>query len=119
MYITKSSFYSELGKKGYTDKDIDHLFERVKESDPETRKWIINWLQDGIYPSAAVEGITVEFLTEKLLFTPMNAFLIMDWLKHDPVEAKYYLTHPDISILPVGDAPVQANLIFETHKPKD
>ena len=38
-----------------------------------------------------IEGITVEYLVKNYGLKPVNAFIVIDWLKTDPQAAKYFM----------------------------
>lgn len=99
--ITYREFKSFLRKANYySDKEIRHLFNSVKQLDKETKGWVIDWINTGEYPSKEVEQVTVRVLVEDFGYKPIAAFIAIDWLKQDPQAAKYFMvkiakTDPD------------------------
>ena len=89
--ITYKAFGAFMIKNGYTEKEIKHLFATVKAMDKETRKWFIDWFEGKGFPNKQVEGITVEYLVKNYGLKPVNAFIVIDWLKTDPQAAKYFM----------------------------
>ncbi|MBR6777612.1 MAG: hypothetical protein IKM27_07685 [Clostridia bacterium] len=90
--LTFRDFKSHLEKDNfYTEKEIRHLFNAVKQMDKETKGWVINWFFTGEYPSKEVEQVTVRALVEEFGYKPLNAFIAIDWLKQDPAAAKYFM----------------------------
>lgn len=90
--ITYTQFKKHLEREGfYSAREILHLFHAVKQMDKESRGWVIAWFEDGTYPEKAVEQITVRELVEDFGYKPLNAFIAIDWLKHDPQAAKYFI----------------------------
>lgn len=90
--ITYRQFKSYLeNEKFYTSREIRHLFNSVKQMDKESRGWVIDWIESGKFPAKAVEQITVEELVKDFGYKPINAFIAIDWLKHDPDAAKYFI----------------------------
>ena len=90
--ITFKEFNALLKKENfYSDREIRHLFNAIRQTDKETRKWIIDWFFTGEYPTKVVEQITVRELIDEFGFKPINAFITIDWLKHDPEAAKYFI----------------------------
>ena len=90
--ISYREFKSFLKKSNYyTDREIRHLFNSVKQFDKETKIWLIDWFNTGDYPSKEVEQVTVRTLVEDFGYKPIAAFIAIDWLKQDPQAAKYFL----------------------------
>ena len=95
--ITFKEFNALLKKENfYSDREIRHLFNAIRQTDKETRKWIIDWFFTGEYPAKVVEQITVRELIDEFGFKPINAFITIDWLKHDPEAAKYFIMRAPI-----------------------
>ena len=91
MRLTYREFERFLLKDGYTAQEARHLFNTVKKMDKESRKWVIHWFKEGTYPKEPVEGITAERLVKEFQYKPLNAFIILNWLKEDPKAAKYFV----------------------------
>lgn len=103
MKVTYKEFESYLKKDGYSAGEIDHLFHAVKAMDRESRMWVLRWFVNGTLPDIEVEGVTAGFLIEKCGYKPLNAFIVLDWLKSDPQAAKYFILKIPSTIAP-GDA---------------
>lgn len=91
MKMTYGEFENILLNDEYSIKEIRHLFNAVKEMDKQSRLWVIKWILFGEYPVDEIEGITAQQLVDEMGFKPMNAFIILDWLKTEPDTAKYFL----------------------------
>ena len=86
-------FCAWLRACGYTDMEIVRLYDRIRDLDADIQGWVADWIGGKGYPQERIEGVTVAELTEKLKLKPMNAFIIMNWLRKNPDEAKYALLH--------------------------
>ena len=91
--------YTEFVKKMLESEDYEEsrlkvMFHALSQMDAESRGWFIKCMLFGTYPQKKVEGFTVESLMEKFSYTKVQAFLVFDWLKHEPEQAKYYLFSP-------------------------
>ncbi|MCD7824130.1 MAG: hypothetical protein LUG86_08990 [Oscillospiraceae bacterium] len=86
-------FYNTLKMSdfGYTDEDIRTLFRSVREMDDESRGWVISWINGKGLPKATVEGVTAKYLVDEVKMQPVNALIALDWLKHEPETAKFYI----------------------------
>ena len=89
--VTFRKFYARLKAGDYTDMEIAHLYQRIRDLDVDIQGWVADWVADKGYPEDCIEGVTVRDLTEKLGMKPMNAFITMNWLRNNPEEAKYSL----------------------------
>jgi len=84
--------FTEMFKHDYTSEQLKYLFGKLRTMDPQLRRDFLKWIFTGNYPETEIENVTVPLLVEKAGFKPINAFLIMDWLKKEPQTAKYMLT---------------------------
>lgn len=91
MKMTFREFENILLNDDYSVKEIRHLFNAVKKMDKESRLWVIRWILFGEYPTEEIEGVTAQMLVDDLGFKPVNAFIVLDWLKTDPDTAKYFI----------------------------
>ena len=103
MRISFKEFHRFLSEDDYTDKEIRHLFHAVKAMDQESRRWVLRWFNQGSYPDQEIEGVTAKYLVETCGYRPLNALIILDWLKADPQAAKYYVLKIPSTISP-GEA---------------
>lgn len=91
MKLTFRDFENVLLNDDYSIREIRHLFNAVKKMGKESRQWVMKWILSGEYPADEIEGVTARMLVEELDFKPMNALIILDWLKTEPDTAKYYI----------------------------
>ena len=103
MRISFKEFHRFLSEDDYTDKEIRHLFHAVKAMDKESRRWVLRWFNQGSYPDQEIEGVTAKYLVETCGYRPLNALIILDWLKADPQAAKYFVLKIP-STIPPGEA---------------
>lgn len=106
MKVTYKAFKRYLEMNGYSQNEIEHLFHAIKSMDRESRKWVLRWFNNGILPEEEVEGVTASYLIEKCGYKPLNAFIVLDWLKTDPQAAKYFVLRIPSTISPsdtIGD----------------
>ena len=103
MRIAFKEFHRFLSEDDYTDKEIRHLFHAVKAMDQESRRWVLRWFNQGSYPDQEIEGVTAKYLVETCGYRPLNALIILDWLKADPQAAKYFVLKIP-STIPPGEA---------------
>ena len=91
MRVTYRDFCAVFSQEGYTFSEVRHLFTALQSMDRQSRKWFIDWFFNGTLPGEVVEGVTAEYLIDKLKCKPLNAFIILNWLKEDPETAKYFV----------------------------
>lgn len=103
MRISFKEFHRFLSEDDYTDREIRHLFHAVKAMDQESRRWVLRWFNQGSYPDQEIEGVTAKYLVETCGYRPLNALIILDWLKADPQAAKYFVLKIP-STIPPGEA---------------
>ncbi len=93
--ISYNDFNEVFTQNGYSKFEVRNLFSAIKSMDKETRAWVIKWFWRGELPQKEIEGVNAKYLIEQYGLKPINAFIILDWLKSDPQTAKYYLyKHP-------------------------
>lgn len=63
---------------------------KVRKLAPEILKAIKDW-SDGAVPEISVNGVSYAELTEIEDLKPIQAFLMLDWLKRDPVAAMRFM----------------------------
>lgn len=100
MKITFREFRDFLFEAGCSEAEVCHLYGAVRSMDPESRGWVIRWFCTGELPDAEVEGVTAGYLVEKCGYKPLNAFIVLDWLKADPQAAKYFVLKLPSTISP-------------------
>ena len=83
MY-SKDLLLGVLRKYGYPDHMINCTIERLNNMEPEIKQLFDHWLHDGSVPNDNVCGYTYsELIGQKYRFTPINAFLTLNWLLVD------------------------------------
>lgn len=100
MKITFKQFRSSLLDLGYSGAEIRHLYKAIKNMDSESRRWVIRWFCADELPDIEIEGITAGDLVNKSGYQPLNALIVLDWLKTDPQTAKYFLLKSPGAISP-------------------
>lgn len=100
--------YSEFVKRMLEGEDIEEtrlkvMFQALSQMDSESRGWFIKCMLFGTYPQKEVEGYTVKDLMEKFSYTKVQAFLVFDWLKHEPEQATYFLFSPAQADEPISE----------------
>ena len=60
----------------------------IRKMDPGLKKAFGKWYKSGIIPKEYIEGITFDMLVNSFQMNGFNAFLTLDWLKREPLEAK-------------------------------
>lgn len=100
MKITFKEFRSFFLKEGCSETELRQLYRAVRTLDGESRRWVIRWFCTGELPGDEIEGVTAEYLIDKCGYKPLNAFIILDWLKAEPREAKYFMTKIPVTISP-------------------
>lgn len=100
MKITFREFRSFLTEEGCSEAEIRQLYRTVKSMDAESRGWVIRWFCTSELPEDEIEGVTARDLIDKFGYKPLNAFIVLDWLKTDPQEAKYFMMKIPSTISP-------------------
>lgn len=121
MKITFKEFHNFLCENGCSEAEIRHLFGAVRSMDPESRNWVIRWFCTGELPGQEVEGVTARELIDHYGYKPLNAFIVLDWLKADPQAAKYFLLKIPSTIPPdesIGEE-MEKLLKQEGHEPSE
>ena len=84
----KNQLAGILRQYEYPDFLIDKTVERLNNMQPEIKTLFDNWLLNSSMPEDEIKGFTMRELTgEKFNFTPINAFLTLNWLLVDPANA--------------------------------
>ena len=87
------SYFRKAMLNDYSEKEIRQLFNSVRKMDAESRRWVAAWLNGEGYPKAEIEKFDIYYLIDKCNFRPINAMIILDWLKNEPEAAKFSLQH--------------------------
>lgn len=91
MKMTYAEFENQMRGNGYSGREISHIFRAFMEMDNESRSWLLGWLIANRIPEKEIEGVSARYLIDELKYAPVNAFIILDWLKTDPQAAKYFV----------------------------
>lgn len=87
MY-SKEQLAEILQQYNYPDFMIDSTINRLNKMQPEIKILFDKWLLNSSMPEDEINGFTFRELTgEKFNFTPINAFLTLNWLLVDPANA--------------------------------
>ena len=113
MRISFKEFHRFHSEDDYTDKEIRHLFHAVKAMDQESRRWVLRWFNQGSYPDQEIEGVTAKYLVETCGYRPLNALIILDWLKAVPQAAKYFVLKIPSTIPPAEAVGEEIEKIME------
>ena len=71
----------------YPDENIEMLVEKIGQTDEKIKKAIVDWLDTGIETEMSVESIQYNDLKNKTDMNPIAAYLTLDWIGKEPVEA--------------------------------
>lgn len=95
MKLKKMGEFKEYGKwitcleeNGYTKAEAKSAAEKILSMDQDIKAALIQWMEDGIIENVVVEGFDVCGLMEHMGFSAIASFLLLDWLKRNPNEAK-------------------------------
>lgn len=86
MY-NKEQITELLRQYKYPDFAIDGVVAKLNNMEPEMSALFEKWLQTKEIPNDEINGFTFVELTDKYKFTPINAFLTLNWLIVDPENA--------------------------------
>lgn len=87
MYY-KEQLVDILRRYEYPDFLMDKTVERLNNMQPEVKVLFDKWLTNEDIPEDEINGYTFEELTgTKFNFTPINAFLTLNWLLTDSANA--------------------------------
>lgn len=85
------AFRKLIRDEGYSEQEIIKLYKSIKQMDKEVLFYFINWANGAPYPNLTIENIDIPFLVSEYGLHPINAFIVLSWLKEDPLVAKYIL----------------------------
>lgn len=91
--LTYLGFRKIINGKDRSEREIIRLYKSVKKMDKEILIGFIDWVNGAPYPEITVEGFDIPYLVNEYGLNPINAFIVMSWLKEDPQAAKYALYH--------------------------
>ncbi len=84
-------YFRKIFSDSYSEKELVQIFRAIKRMDDESKSWVVAWIEGEGYPDVTVEKVDIRFLVNECKFKPLNAFIILDWLKKQPEYAKYCL----------------------------
>ena len=87
-------WYGLLKKNGYVETVAKNAAPKLEGMDPDLKEALVRWDEIGELPSVEVEGFTVQGLTEYKGLHVIAAFLMLNWLRRAPEEAKEFLAQP-------------------------
>ena len=71
----------------YPEENIEMLVEKIGQTDGKIKKAIGNWLDTENETEITVEGIRYSDLKDKTGMNPIAAYLTLDWINRQPIEA--------------------------------
>lgn len=87
MY-NKEQLATVFAKYKYPDFLVDNIIKRLNAMQPEIKVLFDQWFKNGDTPKEEIEGYTYdELVGEHYKFTPINAFLTLNWLIEDKENA--------------------------------
>ena len=86
-------FYSALKKDlkesySYTEFEAKRAIASIRKMDRELKGVFMDWYNHGVSPSIVIEGLSYEEVLKNITDNPIGAFLYLDFLKKNPMEAK-------------------------------
>lgn len=87
MLINYFALKSRIESYGISKNNSKKIIKAIRKMDPELKKAFGKWYINGMIPKGYVEGITFDMLVNSFHMNEINAFLTLDWLKREPVEA--------------------------------
>lgn len=69
----------------------------IRKMDATIKQALWKWLQNGIPPKLTINGVSLQELInpdedEGEQMSPLRAFMMLDWIKREPLVAKHYLS---------------------------
>jgi hypothetical protein len=83
----------------YPEQEAVRLIKRIRGTDIQIKRMFIRWFKTGILPTETIENVTAGDLMKYRKTDEIKAFLLLDWLKSDPEEAKSALMSSYDSII--------------------
>jgi hypothetical protein len=74
---------------------------KLERLQPAVREAFLTWWRTGVFPPLTVAGYTVQRLVEEYGFVLPGAFLALDWLVREPVQALRALAEGCDEIIPL------------------
>lgn len=90
--------YQYLKDENYSFSEVLHVMKKVDKLDKEIKNGLVSWLLYKTTPDLSVEGVSFIRLTKDDGMKPIRAFLMLDWIKREPVEAINYMREERHSI---------------------
>jgi len=77
-----------LSERGYTEKQINILEEKLSKIDLSLKQGLDNWLEDSnVETDYTISGVTLSEIKKKFKMTYPAALLTMDWVIREPEKA--------------------------------
>lgn len=93
--ITNAQIELRLENMDASHAEIPVLIEKLQHMDAQVYAAFEQWFTTKQHPALEVEGFTVEkLLANHPERNAITAYLALDWLKRNPVQAKHVLTKP-------------------------
>ena len=84
--------YQYLRKEeGFGFSEAIHVMKKIDKLDAQIKEEFESWLLYRTTPNLSFEGISFKRLTEEEGMKPVRAFLMLDWIKREPLAAVEYL----------------------------
>lgn len=97
--IELKKWYHFLEKYDYSKPAAKTAAPKLEGLEPELKAALIRWDEIGELPTIEIEGFTVQGLVEFKGLHVIAAFLMMDWLRREPDEAKAALAEPIVNMV--------------------
>lgn len=91
--LTYIGFRRIVSEQDFSEHEIIHLYKAVRRLDKEILNYFIDWANGAPFPDITIENFDFPYLINEYGLNPINAFIVMSWLKEDPRAAKYALYH--------------------------
>ena len=86
--MKEQELYKLLQEEGYPEFMMDSTVEKLKNLQPEVAHEFSQWIDSKKTPEIEIQGFSYKSLVEDFGMKPVGAFLTLNWLVVDPVEAK-------------------------------
>lgn len=83
-----------LRNNHYPERELESAAEKLARMPEELRRAVRRWDVTGAAPDVEAAGVTLRELTDVFGYGTIAAFLMIDWLRRDPQEARIALAQP-------------------------
>lgn len=89
--ISYIKFYTYLvGEANLSSLEAIRTINRVRKLDPQIKNALVDWFnQEEV--SLTINDVSFDELVNEEGFTPVRAFLFLDWIKREPAQAMRYM----------------------------